>query len=189
MINTQQLIVMMPLFKVILPGNVQAFFNQIFKIASFDIVEVGPYINSILHLNDTEPLNQNFDALGFNSMYFLNNLGTLLLGFILYFLSIALHLILDFCVDNNPRIAKFNIGLLDSLYYSSLFSMMMESYGIMAVCVMINLQYLKWRCYGEIVQTAICLFATLTILGLPIFIITYLRKAFDAGGKQIEERF
>jgi len=27
MINTQQLIVMMPLFKVILPGNVQAFFN------------------------------------------------------------------------------------------------------------------------------------------------------------------
>ena len=81
---------MMPLFKVILPGNVQAFFNQIFKIASFDIIEIGPYVNNMLNLNATEALNANFDALGFESMFFMNNLGTLLIGFIIYFMSIAL---------------------------------------------------------------------------------------------------
>ena len=56
---------MMPLFKVILPGNVQAFFNQIFKIAAFDIIEIGPYLDNMLGLNATEALNPNFDAVGF----------------------------------------------------------------------------------------------------------------------------
>jgi len=39
MINTQQIIVMMPLFQIVMPSNALAFFNQVFKIASFDIVD------------------------------------------------------------------------------------------------------------------------------------------------------
>ena len=89
---------MMPLFKVILPGNVQMFFNQIFKIAAFEIIEIGPYINRALKLNETEALNANFDALGFNSMFFLDNLNSLLLSFLVYFLSILVQVILDCCI-------------------------------------------------------------------------------------------
>jgi hypothetical protein len=53
MINTQQLIVMMPLFKVSMPANAQAFFNQIFTIAAFQIFNLDPYINKMLDLNAT----------------------------------------------------------------------------------------------------------------------------------------
>ena len=65
MINTQQLIVLMPCFDVQMPANVQIFFNQINKIASFDIIDVDPLINKMLNLNETEPLNANFEAIGF----------------------------------------------------------------------------------------------------------------------------
>ena len=65
MINTQQLIVLMPCFDVQMPANVQIFFNQINKIASFDIIDVDPLINKMLNLNETEPVNANFEAIGF----------------------------------------------------------------------------------------------------------------------------
>lgn len=95
MINTQQLIVMMPLFKVQMPGNAQSFFNMIFTIASFDFVDLDPTINKMLKLNSTDPYNDNFGSLGFQSIYLLNNLGSLLLAFIYYFLSIVFLLIVD----------------------------------------------------------------------------------------------
>jgi hypothetical protein len=55
----------MPCFDVQMPANVQIFFNQINKIASFDIIDVDPLINKMLNLNETEPLNANFEAIGF----------------------------------------------------------------------------------------------------------------------------
>jgi hypothetical protein len=95
----------MPLFQVSMPGNALAFFNQIFKIASFDIVDVEPYINKALKLNDTEPFNNNFDSLGFSSMYFMNNLGTLLIAFLFYFSSIILLWMSDCCLEERPRVS------------------------------------------------------------------------------------
>jgi hypothetical protein len=60
MINNQQLIVLMPCFDLQMPANVQMLFNQINKIASFDIVDIDPLINKALNLNETEPMNPNF---------------------------------------------------------------------------------------------------------------------------------
>jgi len=122
-------------------------------------------------------------------MYFLNNLGTLLIGYIFYFLSICLHLFLDFFIDYSPRIAKFQISLLDTLYYKSLLSMMMESYAIVAVCVMINLNYVKFISYGTTVQSIICFMALIVLILFPLFIVTYLRKAFEPGSGRILHRF
>ena len=94
MINTQQLIVLMPCFDIQIPANVQMFFNQINKIASFDIVDLDPFINKVLNLNETEPFNDNFDAIGFGSMFFLNNMGSLLIGFVFYFIGLIAMFIL-----------------------------------------------------------------------------------------------
>lgn len=45
MINTQQLIVLLPLMKVQLPANAAIFFKSIFQIAAFDFYDM----NDILH--------------------------------------------------------------------------------------------------------------------------------------------
>ena len=49
----------------------------------------------MLHLNATEPLNPNFDALGFGSLYFLNNMNSMLIGFLFYFGLIFLLVLID----------------------------------------------------------------------------------------------
>jgi hypothetical protein len=95
MINTHQLILLMPLFEIQMPANAQVFFNRINEIASFDLINIEPYINWILRLEETEPFNSNFDAIGFGSMYFLNNMNSLLLAFVFYFLQILLSLVVD----------------------------------------------------------------------------------------------
>ena len=57
MINTQQLIVLQPLFDVNVPANAQITFNVITQIATFDFVNLKPLVNRVFVLNDSEPLN------------------------------------------------------------------------------------------------------------------------------------
>jgi hypothetical protein len=49
----------------------------------------------MLNLNATEPLNPNFDALGFGSLYFLNNMNLMLIGFLFYFGMILFLVLID----------------------------------------------------------------------------------------------
>jgi hypothetical protein len=48
MINTQQIILMMPLFYISLPANAAVFFNFIMQIASFDIIPTDLFYNDVL---------------------------------------------------------------------------------------------------------------------------------------------
>lgn len=60
MINTQQLIVLLPLMKVQLPANAAIFFKSIFQIAAFDFYDMNDVIHEALELEPTEPFNENF---------------------------------------------------------------------------------------------------------------------------------
>ena len=81
LINTQQLIVLMPLFKVNIPANAGMFFAKIMQIAAFELVEIEEWLNSFLELEPTGPINKNFGALGLDSFYLINNMSTLVLAF------------------------------------------------------------------------------------------------------------
>jgi len=52
------------------------------SITAFDIVETGPYLDKIFNLKPSEPVNSNFETVGFESLYVLHNLGTFLLVFV-----------------------------------------------------------------------------------------------------------
>lgn len=179
MINTQQLIVFMPLFNVQMPANAQTFFNEIFKIAAFDIVEVEPYVNFMLHLNGTGPFNDNFDKLGFQSMFFLNNLGPLGIGFLIYFGACLFLLVLDTFSPKSKRAATLSKSLYDQLFYNTITSIMLESYSIMSCCVLINLNYIRWDTWGEVVQTSICMLALVTLIAFPIACVLYARGDWE----------
>ena len=48
MVNTQQLLVLMPLMKVVLPHSVAEFYKNIFAIAAFDFYELNDFYNELL---------------------------------------------------------------------------------------------------------------------------------------------
>ena len=95
MINTQQLIVLMPLFHVNPPANANMLFTKIMEIAAFDIYEVNEPLDKLLNLEPTPPFNERFDTVGFESIYLLNNLGTLNLAYLAWILAALLTLILQ----------------------------------------------------------------------------------------------
>ena len=129
----------------------QMFFNQINKIASFDIIDLDPYINKVLNLNETEPFNANFDAIGFGSMFFLNNMGSLLIGFVIYLVGLIAILCLSPFLNRKTWVNKCFIKLKKSLLYNSIVAMMMESYSLICVSCLIAFYQISFKSYGEIV--------------------------------------
>jgi len=83
-INTQQLIVLFPLFDVTLPGNAKIFYQALMKIAAFEMFEIGDTVNELLSLEPTGAVNDNYETLGFESTYFINNVGTMLFYYLLF---------------------------------------------------------------------------------------------------------
>lgn len=111
-----------------MPANAQMFFKQINHIASFDIIDVNPLIKKALSLNETEPMNANFEAIGFQSMYFLNNMGSLTIGFLIYLVGLLAILCLKPFLNRSIWVNKIYLKLKKMLFYNSIVSMMMESY-------------------------------------------------------------
>jgi len=177
MINAQQLIVLMPLFMVALPANAGMFFAQLMSIAAFDYFEIGPFLDEWLNLKPTDPVNGNFEAVGFESVYFLHNLGTLVLAFVVYFTAvlyswICRHLCCDIVTYHGENLQR-------KLKYGSLLSILTESYSIVAVSCLINLQRLSWTSYGTIVQSSATLIFLAVLVGFPLVYGNYLLRKFD----------
>jgi len=81
---------MLPLFNISLPANASEFFKTMMKIAMFDYVDTGPYVDALLDQKYSFPDDPNLEILGFESIYFLNNLGTLVFFYIMYVLMAML---------------------------------------------------------------------------------------------------
>ena len=69
---------MLPLFNVSMPGNARDFYAQIMEISSFDYYDFSDLVHEVFRLSPTEPLNAKFIAIGFESVYVLVNIGSLM---------------------------------------------------------------------------------------------------------------
>ena len=149
------------------------FFNQIMKIASFNLIDIDSYINRMLNLHTTNPQNQNFKQLGFSSTHFLNNMGSMIFGFIFYLFGIIIVLLLDPIAGKSKFIETIVNYLKGMLFHNYIISMMIESYSNISLCCYISLWpwNLKFISYGEIIQSVFCLFFFVMLFAFPVWII------------------
>ena len=178
-INAQQLIILMPLCDVSLPANVLDFFGKIFEIAAFDIYpNLGENINWLLNLEPTEPMTKGFEELGFESVYILNNMGTMTIFFIGYPALILLQKVLQRCKGSSKRAARVNQFLKKSLYYSSLVNGIYEGFSVIAVGVLIGLYHIRFDSYGTSLQSGACILFAIVLTGVPCLIIWHAERHF-----------
>ena len=119
MINTQQIIVLLPLFNIEMPANAQIFYGFIMELASFNILPMQEFYDKYLPTPEwDEPLNDKFNNLGFQSTFFLNNMGTMVIGLAMIPLLSFLLLVLIPLSRHSKRIAKFKNKLQTSLFWS-----------------------------------------------------------------------
>ena len=63
-------------------------------IAAFDLFDIKDYLDLILDLEPTDPVNAKLETLGFESLYFLHNLGTFTVVILGYTLLVILWFLL-----------------------------------------------------------------------------------------------
>jgi hypothetical protein len=136
-------------------------------------------INIVLKLNETLPFNENFEAIGFESVYFMNNMGSLLIGFLIYFAGVFFLLFLSLFLNGRSRLKRFFIKLKKIFLYNQFVGMMMESYSNICVSCMIACFNISFDSYGEIVQTVTNFTFILLSFAFPLVVIYTVTKDWD----------
>ena len=167
---------MLPLTKVTLPANARIFFESIFQIAAFDFYDLNDFWHEKLNIEPTEPFNDNFNELGFESRYMLNNMGTMFFFILLYPVLYTLQRLISLCKKCNKPADRTHRKLKKMLFYRLPITVMIESYGILAICCLLALPVIDFTSSGLAVQSSICLFFLIFILTVPYYLIRYVIK-------------
>ena len=95
-LNALQLVVHMPMFAIKYPANAYDFNESLIGIASFDILDHYELQAKMFYWPDVDAYNLNFETLGYDSIFFNPNIGTMffmiLILLILILLVVLLHL-------------------------------------------------------------------------------------------------
>ena len=143
MINTQQIIVMMPLFSINLPANAGVFFGFIMQIAAFDILPTDSFYDTYFNIDETEPMNSNFEQIGFGSLFFLYNLGSMVVAIASLPVLVVLILLMKPCRKCSGRINRYHNKLSRYMYWGHPITVFTESYAQLCICSMINMRYVS----------------------------------------------
>lgn len=112
-----------------MPANAGLFFRSIMQVAAFDFYDITDIVHNSFSLEPTEPIDQNFESIGFESLYFLINLGTMAFFFIVYFFALLLTLLVGlFASKSNKRVYSCHKAMKGKLFWGSLITLMLESY-------------------------------------------------------------
>ena len=93
----------------------------------------------MLQLNSTEPYSVMFDEMGYNSMFYSNNLGTLNLAFLFYVAALGAMFYYKDRKLKSKRARNRYYWLKELLLYDFIMSTVKESYASMAVCSFISI--------------------------------------------------
>ena len=168
----------MPLFQVILPSNCGLFFKQVMEIAAFDFYEFGDIIHSKFEIEETEPVSEGFEQIGFESQYFLVNMGTMVIFYAIYLLCFLIAPVLRACRGCSKFIKRRSKKLDAGVYWGNLITLLQESYMIIIVCVLINIQIFSMDSLGLQVMSILCATFLALLIILPIVFIWRLERNF-----------
>lgn len=115
-----------------------------------------------------------FDEMGYNSMYFSNNLGTLNLAFLFYAGALLCMFYHKRRKSKSRKSRNRYKWLKQLLVYEFIIKTVKESYANMAVCSFISIYYIRWRTWGESLQTIYAFVFDFILIGFP-FLLLFLK--------------
>lgn len=122
-------------------------------------------------------MNANFAEVGLESVYFLHNMGTLALAFVLY-------LVLMFVAWVFSKMSCFTVKnygqeLSKSLYWGHLTILMFESFSNLAISSFINLKYRGWERFNVGFMSVLTILVLIIVIVYPLAYALFISKNFD----------
>lgn len=188
MIEALQIIVLMPLLKTKMPANVGLFMGELMKIAAFDLVETGTYVEAIFNLEPHDaPEGRNFEAIGYESVYFFSNVGSAILIFIFQ----LLHTLIVMCVAPMKCVekSKFFRKFKGNLFWNNWIILVKETYILIAITSMITFKYyFKFDTWGNATQTSFTILFAFLFFMIPTALLCFSCKRFKSLNKKSKLR-
>lgn len=169
MINTQQLMIMMPLFQITMPANAGLFFRSLMEIAAFDFYDFSDFVHDLFQVEPKETTDLNFEAIGFESKYFLVNIGSLAVIFLVY--VSCMPFVSQYRRCQRGRCKKICKRMNRSVFWGTLITLINESYIWIVVCVLINIQVFSTQGPGQTIMSYLTVFFLVASVVLPAYFI------------------
>ena len=116
---------------------------------------------------------------GFESIYFMHNLGTLLLAYLGYPATVLVQRIAFAFRRRSKKWRKLSQKLYRDLYYGSLIRLIFESYSLISVCALINMKFLSADSFGQTIMSMVAVFFFAVVIGFPWTFYIILKKNFN----------
>jgi len=166
MINMLQIIVMIPLFVVTLPANAALFFRELMALATFNLIDITPFLNNALDMNAGEPMNGSYATVGFESLYLLHNIGSFLMAFMVFLAEVLFSLFLR-KASVGKQFKLYGDQINESLFFTQLLTFMFESYSVLCMSCFINIRSSNWDSPGQGIQSALAFLVLIYLIALP----------------------
>ena len=144
-IEALQVIVLLPLLSVSMPANTGMFFDLLTKIAAFDLLpdllKTNEFLSELLKLQPKEPISANFETSGFETVYFIHNLGSFAITLALQLLLVLLWLTCSLLQGVSKRLRKLREKVGGAIFWNSWITMINESFLTVGLCLMISFVY------------------------------------------------
>jgi len=146
LINSQQVILLISLFDVKIPGNVATFVGSIQEMTSFELVDnADQFVIDNLYLPEQDAVSLNLQNAGYWTTYSIANLGNL---FYIFFLG---HLCLGFVLlallllaRCSARAKAWSNSLHYFLFWNGSIRLLMEGYTEFLLFALLNVKYMEW---------------------------------------------
>jgi len=178
MICTQQLIALMALYRVAVPSSLAGSFKMIMEISSFNLINLNDAIDGMLRLK-SKPFNPNFSQVGLESKRFFNMMGTLMFGFVLYFVGLIVLAVLNRIKGTNARMNRIAEFLNRQLLHNFIITMLMRFYTIILLSCFVSVYAFKAKPFGEFIQATACIIFFAAIIIVPVQLLAYIAKNWD----------
>ena len=115
-------------------------------------------------------MNENFEAVGFESVFLINNMGTLAIAYLIWILAAFFTMAVKIFIYEFEVVRRTHRMIHRKLFWNSIISLFLESYSLLAVCSMINFSYISFESYGMTIHSIACLSVLIAIFFLPALV-------------------
>lgn len=164
-----------------IPGNVAYFYGYLMQVASFNVFPTDELFDWLFNFKPSEPVTARFEALGYETKYFVKNMGVVFLVGVIFVILLALIP----CLKAMNLIHKFSATdkveswLYKTLCWNLILRFLIESYILIAISSFINVTEMSFGDIGGRVSSISTIFGMIITFLLPIFVFYYTYFKFD----------
>ncbi len=160
------------------PANCKIFLSYILAIVSLQLIDTDTFFEEYLKLDETTPLSDNWENLGYGSLYSIKNFGIQIFVFVGWPIMMMLAIFLSAVIkvkSMQPVLAKMR----NFFIFNGPVTWLFENYIQIAACCCINSFYFKWDSYGNILNSCFTIVCGIICFVFPIFVGCHYSKQFS----------